>query len=410
MELKWPKIVLLFIFCACSHQRENKDLVTSAKYYFEKGDWQDSLFLCEKALKVDPHNEDLYILRASNLSFLGRPTDGHQLLHERISQKPHSSKLNLALIDWHRKFGSQKAAIEVAKKMIFRAPEQLEAHKVIAELSIDQKDYLTAESSLSVVFENDKQDETNAYQYAQLLLQLGKTNDAEQAFKQAYGGKKHKLDAAKYLAWINADRGNIKASNYYLRELSVHNQDDAFIRKIITRNLLNSPDVDRITLMTSYLKEQKDDWGQYQLYLAYVDGGLQERAMDLLAEIWNSSPDKYWAGINYAHHLNLVGDEKYANSLLETISQKPLTNQDKNLIAELRQKWESPDYKKTFRAIATTTKKHKVLKGDSMSEISEKYLGSSYRWKEIQKINKKVVKEDGHIFEGSELQLPGNTP
>ena len=47
-----------------------------------------------------------------------------------------------------------------------------------------------------------------------------------------------------------------------------------------------------------------------------------------------------------------------------------------------------------------------VWKGDCLWSISEKHLGSGYRWKEIYELNRDQIKDPNLIYPGQELELP----
>ncbi len=53
---------------------------------------------------------------------------------------------------------------------------------------------------------------------------------------------------------------------------------------------------------------------------------------------------------------------------------------------------------------------HVVEKGDNLSKIAEKYLGSAKKWKEIYEANKDILSSPNKIYVGQELVIPGTEP
>ena len=53
---------------------------------------------------------------------------------------------------------------------------------------------------------------------------------------------------------------------------------------------------------------------------------------------------------------------------------------------------------------------HIVEKGDNLSKIAEKYLGSAKKWKEIYEANKDILSSPNKIYVGQELVIPGTEP
>lgn len=397
---------LIGLGAGCSSPVIHQNYYASAQYYFDKGEWSDSIEMTKLALKQDGANEDAYLLLAMGLSKSGELTEAHQLLHERLSLRPHSTKLNFALVNWHKQFGSRTAALEVAKRMIERDHSNLEAHKTVAELSIELENWQDAEASLSKIFKHDKFEESSAMALGKLYLKQKRLGDAQVVFNRLYEGKNFRIESAKYLAWIHADNGNVQDANKFIRFLSVEKQNDPFIDKIITRNLLNLPDVDKITVLGHYTKNHKDDWGQHQMYLALVGAGYKEKALDLLADAWNQSPDKKWAAINYANHLYETGDHKVAESILEKASVG--TDQaEQDLIANTRKTWSLKEAPVApARAVANVSFTHKVKHGETLGGIAHKYLGDAQRWPEIYKLNTSKIKNEAILSEGIELTIP----
>ena len=116
----------------CTHSPRNKNYLELAKKYHQQGAWQESQVLANNALKADAQNEEIHLLMVQNFSKLGKFTDAHEIIHQRLALRPHSTKLNLALVQWHREFGSKAAAYEIAKRIVVRDPVQLVAHQHIA--------------------------------------------------------------------------------------------------------------------------------------------------------------------------------------------------------------------------------------------------------------------------------------
>lgn len=402
--------ILISTGVSCSLSPTHKDYYLSAQYYFSQGAWEDSLSSTNLAIQADPANEEAYILRAQNLSKLGEFTSAHQQIHDRLTLRPHSSKLNLALIHWHQEFGSKTAALELAKRMIQRDPSQLAAHKIVAEMSIELKNWPDAELSLAKIVKEDKFDEESALALGKLYLKESRLENALVVFNQLYQGKSKRVDAAKYLAWIHADNGNTTEANKYIRYLSLEKQNDQFTQKIITRNLLNSQDVDKITVLSHYLKLHSDDWGQHQIYLAYQEAGLKEKALDLLADIWNQNPEKKWAAINYANHLHEIGDHQVAEVILQKASIESDVK-DQELIASVRQGWiEKDSSPKVIRQVANTQVMHKVKRGETLGGIAHKYLGDAKHWDHIFTLNQLKIKDAAILPEGVELLIPEMKP
>lgn len=390
----------------CTHNPRNKNYLELAQKYHQKGAWQESLILSKKALKADTKNEEIYLLMAQNFSKLGKFTDAHQVIHERLALRPHSTKLNLALVQWHREFGSKEAAYELAKRMLARDPAQLSALQHLAQLALQKQNWRDAEISLSKIYELDKFDEESALSLGQLYLKQTQTSKALEVFERLFAGKSRRIEAAKYLAWIHAENGGIAQANTYLQYLSVEQQNDQFVQKIITKNLLNTNQVDKITVISNYLRQYPDDWGQHQMYLALQAAGHKEKALDLLANVWNESPDKRWAAINYANHLYASGDHKIAQDILNKarVGSDPA---DEQLIGATLNKWNgSNSMIAATREIAATEMVHKVQKGETLGGIAHKYLRDAARWNEIYQINKSKLKSPSVLSEGIELLIP----
>jgi thioredoxin-like negative regulator of GroEL len=399
-------ISLTAIGASCSQNSIKKNFIVSAQSYYAKGAWEDSYALAKLATKSDQNNEDAYLLQVQNLSKMGELTNAHGILHERLALRPHSTKINLALVNWHIEFGAKEAALAVAKRMILRDNSNLEVHKIIAELSLENKKWDEAEASLVKIFEQDKFDEASALSLGKLYLMKNHFEKALVVFNQLVLGKNQKIEAAKYLAWMHAENGKINESNKYIRQLSVEKQNDPFVQKIVTRNLLNSSDVDKITVLNNYLSKNKDDWGVHQLYLALKEAGYKEKALDLLADVWNEAPQKKWAAINYANYFYEVGETKTAQEILKKAAHDS-DEQDLKLISSIRQRWEeNGNYVVPARKIANVLRVHTVKKGETLGGIAHKYLLDASRWNEIFEKNKLKIHNPSLLVEGAELVIP----
>lgn len=405
--LRIQTIVCLVLFGAsCSNSVIHKDYYSSAQQYYAKGEWQDALMLATLATKQDFANDDAHILQAFSLSELGELTKGHQLLHERLSIRPHSTKLNLSLVKWHRNFGSKSAANEIAKRMIQRDDSNLEAHRVISEISLESENWQDAEKSLYKLFNNDKFDMKSAMSLGKLYLKDKRYDGAQQVFERLYESKTYKTEAAKYLGWIHAEKGESGKASAYIRVLAVEKQNDQFIQKTITRNLLNLNGVDKITVLNNYTNLFKDDWGQYQMYLALIEAGYKEQALDLLADVWTENPQKKWAAINYANHLYELGDKEVAESMLKKATENSDV-EEQRLIASVHKSWaQKGPLPQPVRRIANAALAHKVKHGETLGGLAHKYLGDAQRWPEIYKINKSKIKNESVLSEGIELVIP----
>lgn len=404
--------VSIFI-TGCSSSQNKADYFASAKLSHDQSDWQSCIGFLDRAISQGQIQEEVYLLKADCLSRTGEVSDGHSLVHERLSLKPHSIEINLGLINWHRTFGSKLAAIEVARKMLSYDSKNLKVLKAISELSIEVQDWQLAEASLSQIFSLDIYDEDSAYKYGQLCLKFSKTEKAKEVFLRLHTGNKWRIEAAKFLAWIYADSGKMSEANNYLRHLAVEKVDDTFVQKAITRNLLNSPDVDKITVLTNFHNENKEDeWGKYQLYTALNESGYSIKAMDLLAEAAQTETKEKWATINYAHHLNKLGFKESAEKLLVKNLSTSNENDRKQMTAFIEQ-WNTPQVKENLdppedvqRKIANDGIFHVVVEGDSLGSIAHKYLSKASLWERIYRVNKSKILDPEVLVKGTRLVIP----
>jgi tetratricopeptide (TPR) repeat protein len=406
--MKFWLLLSFFALSSCGTHSVRNNYFSSAEYYSSKGQWEDAIALSDLAVKADPQHEDAYLLKAQCLSKLGKYTEAHQLIHERLTLTPHSTKINLALANWHLDYGAKEAALSVAKSMIRRDQSNLAAHRIIAKLSLEAGQWSDSVTSLRKITFNDKFDEESALTLGQLYLKLEKPKNAIRVFNALFEGKTKKFEAAKYLGWIHADMGHTSEANRFIQFLSLDKRNDPFVEKVITRNFLNSKDVDKIAVLTNYLEKNTDDWGQHQLYLALQESGYQERALDLLAKVWNSSAEKKWAAINYANHLNKIGDTKVAMDILNKAS---LTSddQDKKLIAATIQSWGDPNAVPS-RSVAGLGKVHIVKHGETLGQISLRYFQTTQAWQKIFRANQNKIEDPSILQEGMELIIPKDRP
>lgn len=63
-----------------------------------------------------------------------------------------------------------------------------------------------------------------------------------------------------------------------------------------------------------------------------------------------------------------------------------------------------PSTEPTRPATTTTSRTHKVAKGESLSKIAARYLGDASRWREIQRLNQ--IADPANVGEGAVLKIP----
>lgn len=398
--------VLLGLLGGCSSAPDKFDNFKAAQLAFHENDFESAVRFLDRELKTHPDSEEAFLLKVKALSRQGEFSLAHEILHSRISTRPHSTFLNLALVDWHLEFGSRKAALEVAQKIIRRNPFELAAHRKIIDLALEFEDWKLLENSLRVVHSLDPLDGNSAILLGKHFLKSSKFEEALAVFLPLTKAPEFRAEAGKYAAWIYAERGMAKEANKFLQELSISESEDPFVRKIITRNLLNSSDVNRITVLTSYVKQTPDEWGNHQLYLELLKAGLKEDALNHLANVWNKFPESRWAAINYSHHLAASGDLEIARNILRKASEGAPAR-DKQLINQSLADLDKGKFKETNRSVATTgLRVHQVKSGETLQTISMKYFGTVKRWNDIWELNRLSISESGKIAEGLTLQIP----
>lgn len=152
--------------------------------------WDDAIALYKDRLTVDPSNRklraelsEMYQITADELSEQGKSKEAREQFHKRIELAPKDLGLRLEYAAMHRSRKEDRVAIEEVKNLLKRAPNQVEAWKVLAErLSWTNKPAEAAEA-YAKVHSFDPADTSVQRALAHHLLWAEKQDEALEHFR-----------------------------------------------------------------------------------------------------------------------------------------------------------------------------------------------------------------------------------
>lgn len=403
---------LLALVAGCAQYRPDRhqQYLATAAYLYDEGEFEDSLEHLQIVEKNQGLSDEHYVLKAKNHMALGNKTQAYLTYHDGLNYRPHSKKLWLELADWHLEHGAQKEAAYIAQSQLKADPQNFAIRKFLARVYISVEQWGLAQVELEKCKQQNYSDEDIGFWLGQVLYKQSKLAEAIPHFDRAYVTGSYQQRSSKYLAWIHAELGNTDKANISIRRLILENPNDHFAQKLMARNLLNIPAVDKVAVLKSYLQKNQDDWGHYHYWLALNEVGLKDQALDHLAGLWNQDPGKAWVAITYAQEFQQRGDRKIASSILEKSLARGLGEEREAIQGQLSVMAQpAPAVKEApvvERSVATQVRTHLVQPGESLGAISQKYYKRASEWKKIFQLNRHKLVDPEFLSPGTELTIP----
>lgn len=283
-----------------------------ARLAYAQNQREMSLEAADKALTVNPENEDALLIKSQVLSNMGRPEEGFALLREALEKHPDHVQLRLGyarLLVTAGRYDEISAETEILFKL---APEDPEVLLAIGLLSLDSRRNEAAETYLQQLLQVGGRDEQANFYLARLA-------DERQEFERAI---KH-YDAVPQgdffvssqirAAELHARIGQLEQGRTRLGELSAMLPTDALQKQLITaeaRMLQTAGDAaESVEVLTSGLETYPED-SELLYARALAADGIGDEAMleSDLGTLIAKEPDN-------AHALNALGYYLVDNNL-----------------------------------------------------------------------------------------------
>lgn len=414
-EIMVTRILLLLatawltMLVSCSSIAPNQlvDLSRNAHDAHARGDWPESLRSLAVIENTGLLSEADYLLKAQNLIRLERFSEAHGVYHEALERRPHSKKIPFALAQWHFDYGLLEEARLRARDLVQLYPRESHLRKLLAQIYMREEQWRMARVELETALVSSPDDESLSFLLGQTIYKLGSYADAVAPFSRAFEGQEFKDRSAEYLAWIHSELRQPARANPYIRHLFVAKKDGPFTQKLFTKNLLQIPAVDKVSVLKEYNSKFDDDWGKQQYWLALRETGMGDEALDYLAELWNTRPSTYWVASNYARELNSMGRTEVATRVLKRSMLASSGTDTASFEADLSNlsdtKAAAPSPQRSLAAGGL----YRVRPGDTLQLISQRFFGTTKRWRAIAEKNASVLGREGQLRIGSELTIPG---
>lgn len=394
-------MLLLLIFAACaSYDPSRVDrYVAEAKYLHSMGEWSEAISIIDSLETNSYYTEELSILKARSEWQLGNADESMKVLKDALNRTPHSEKLSLELVNFLLDIGQYSEAKQLALRVFERGNPSHHTRKILGFSYMKLEDWTHAQIVLSPLASGH--DEEVIFWYGQVLFKQGQYQVAIPFFQKAYSHAVFKKRSAQYLAWIHTDKKDVSQAHEYIRFLILDNKESFFAQKMYTRNVLNSPNSDKVTALKLFNENYKDEWGQYNYYSELMKVGMKEDALNYLSQLWNKSPEAVWVATNYAAELQKTGDPDLARSVLsKSLNFASGTN------AIVLQQYIGKIDSDISRNIANVNRVYTVQAGDSLRSISHKLFKTTKHWQHIYNLNKKNLPRSEELRVGMELKIP----
>ncbi len=446
--LMFSMLVVLF-GCASYDSSRHQSYISQAKILHQNSEWEESNKFLELLEQESILSDDLVGIKVKNFEYLSRPNDGRIVIDHAIARKPHSINFLVLLSNWLLDYGKKEDFLKINSLILTRNPNNLSAVKLLVKLYKRENQWGQIKDTLLVYDNKNILDNESQYCLAQAMYKFHDYEKAIAGFTRLYNQGVYQQQTAKYLGWIHAERKEIDLANIYIRKLTEVLPRDPLVKRLITKNLLNQSQTDKLAVLKMYNAEYEDDWGQHQYWLALKQSGQTEQALDYISDVLTRKNPKPWVVLAYSRDLRMIGQKEHSLAVLNkalpfmngdarsqiqneitlltpvNIKQEEIilvnteksSNNLENQIPVLVPPTDNPIIEKTTEAKSlpenergTASVKdviYEVKAGDTLQTISQKFYKTTRRWPDILKANKDVLSSYDKIEKGTKLKISG---
>ncbi len=414
--------VLILTLSGCATYRQDMQVVYEQQAYkmHDRGEFKESNLFLSIIEKERFLSDKLIILKSKNFYEIGEVDSAFKLLSFAIEQKPHSIHLLVALAQLQLNEGDLLSSEALTKKVIKIEHGHPQAIKVLGWSLIRQLKYKEAEEVLGrLISQNDPE---VLKQLGVVYFKLGQSENAIQVYTKLFNTKKFKNEAAHNLASIYLERGDVARSNPYVNYLVSLNPNSVEVNRMMTKNLINIPQIDKLSILRIFNSKFDDDWGQNKYYQTLSEMGLKQDSLDYLASLWVQKKRKMWVTLSYANELKKEGNINAAKDILsihladthdskssdaQILSEQLALISNQHVIADDQPERVIASVAETKEIIVQEKDQfYTVKKGDTLQSISQTLFGTTLLWRKILTINKDILKGRQELQIGLELLLP----
>ncbi len=397
-------IVTTFFLIGCSsfNPANFNRYVTDANQAFVAGDWEEVLKTIE-ILEANTYLPDeLLVLKARSLRQLEKFDAGINVLKASLDKRPHSETLILEIAQWHIDQDQFLDAKNLMLRLYERGKPSSATRKLLGFSYMGLNEWARAQLALEPLL--NSQDHEAVFWLGQTYFKQFNYKSAASVFTKTFSSSNFAKRSAQYLAWIYTENKDVKMANKYVRYLIMENSNDEFAQRMNLRNILNLPSADKLTAIKIFNDRFQNDWGQYLYFAELKNADMETEALNFLAESLVRKPDTLWVVSNYSQELIHKGETNIAKDVMNR-SLKNFVGPEADVIKSRLAVLEGKSVP-VARSIASNSGKYKVKNGDTLQIISQRFFNTTKRWKEILKLNDKLLSHPNALQTGMELLIP----
>lgn len=143
-----PLLLLLgFVFVSSNiyaQQSQAEKYYDESKEYFKKGDWEEVVISCKKAIEIDPNYVSAYFAMGRAYTLLGKPKDAVAMFEKALSIDSNYAAAYLGLGVVYRFMGEYQKGVTALKKALDIDPNNSNAYVALAGIYMELSQFKEA--------------------------------------------------------------------------------------------------------------------------------------------------------------------------------------------------------------------------------------------------------------------------